>query len=160
MSVKVIDLSQELYEELSSPTDISMASISFWIRSNLGRLNNLLGTSFDINETNLEITPDMNINISSIFKGLYHIYNIERLARGSFGASSVVEIQSDGGIARLSSSTEKGKAYLQLRNQMKDALDDEISNYLNAGTEPLAVHGSDSLNTVYNLCYDVYNRSY
>ena len=40
--MKVVDIANEIYLELGSPTTTNLAAISFWIRANIGRLNNLI----------------------------------------------------------------------------------------------------------------------
>ena len=49
--MKVVDIADEIYRELSEPTTISIPAISFWIRSNVGELNNRINTTFKIRET-------------------------------------------------------------------------------------------------------------
>ena len=71
----VVDISDEINFELNSPSDISISFISFWLRRNVGKLNNLIGTTFTI-------TTDSPFNLSSalseeqkdIYKHLFKIY--------------------------------------------------------------------------------------
>ena len=44
--VKIVSIADEAYRELASPSDLSIAAISFWLRTNLGQLNNLIDTSY------------------------------------------------------------------------------------------------------------------
>ena len=53
--MKVQDIAQEIYRELDEPSDLTIPVIAFWIRSNVGELNNHLDTAFKINDTSLEI---------------------------------------------------------------------------------------------------------
>lgn len=53
--MKIVDIADEIYRELSEPSTISIPSISFWIRSNVGELNNRINTTFKIRDT----TPDI-----------------------------------------------------------------------------------------------------
>ena len=46
--MKIVDIADELYRELGEPSSISIPAISFWIRSNVGELNNRLNTTFKI----------------------------------------------------------------------------------------------------------------
>ena len=48
--MKVVDIADEIFRELSEPSTISIPSISFWIRSNVGELNNRINTTFKIKE--------------------------------------------------------------------------------------------------------------
>ena len=53
--MKIVDIADEIYRELSEPATISIPSISFWIRSNVGELNNRINTTFKIRDTNPDI---------------------------------------------------------------------------------------------------------
>ena len=48
--MKIVDIADEIYRELSEPSTISIPSIAFWIRSNVGELNNRINTTFKIVE--------------------------------------------------------------------------------------------------------------
>ena len=54
----VVDIADEINFELNSPSDISISFISFWLRRNVGKLNNLISTTFTI-------TADSPFNFSS-----------------------------------------------------------------------------------------------
>ena len=46
--MKIVDIADEIYRELGEPSTISIPAISFWIRSNVGELNNSINTTFKI----------------------------------------------------------------------------------------------------------------
>ena len=46
--MKIVDIADELFRELGEPSSISIPAISFWIRSNVGELNNRINTTFKI----------------------------------------------------------------------------------------------------------------
>ena len=46
--MKIVDIADEIYRELGEPSTISIPAIAFWIRSNVGELNNRLNTTFKI----------------------------------------------------------------------------------------------------------------
>ena len=46
--MKIVDIADEIYRELGEPSSLSIPAISFWIRSNVGELNNRLNTAFKI----------------------------------------------------------------------------------------------------------------
>ena len=48
--MKIVDIADEIYRELGEPSSISIPAISFWIRSNIGELNNRINTTFKISE--------------------------------------------------------------------------------------------------------------
>ena len=53
--MKVVDIAQEIYMELGEPSSLSIPAIAFWIRSNVGALNNYIDKAFKINDSSLEI---------------------------------------------------------------------------------------------------------
>ena len=46
--MKIVDIADEIFRELGNPSTISIPAISFWIRSNVGELNNRINTTFKI----------------------------------------------------------------------------------------------------------------
>jgi hypothetical protein len=46
--MKIVDIADEIYRELGEPLTISIPAIAFWIRSNVGELNNRINTTFKI----------------------------------------------------------------------------------------------------------------
>ena len=71
---KIVSISDEIYRELGNPTDMSIATISFWLRTNLGQLNNLLNISIEIDSTTLELNgTGLTADQAVIFKKLYFI---------------------------------------------------------------------------------------
>ena len=53
--MKVVDIADEIYRGMGSPTETSVAAISYWLRSNIGTMNNHLNTIFGVDDTTLEI---------------------------------------------------------------------------------------------------------
>ena len=75
---KIVSIADEIHRELASPTDLSIASIAFWLRSNIGELNNLLNLDREIIDTTLELNAELTTQQSVIFKKLYfvHYYDV------------------------------------------------------------------------------------
>jgi len=46
--MKIVDIADEIFRELGNPSTISIPAIAFWIRSNVGELNNRINTTFKI----------------------------------------------------------------------------------------------------------------
>ena len=53
--MKVVDISDAIYRDLGEPSSISIPAIAFWVRENVGSLNNAINTDFSVNSTSLEI---------------------------------------------------------------------------------------------------------
>ncbi len=131
MSTCITQIAKELYEELAEPSDISISSIAYWLRSNLGKLNNRLCASFDM-DCDLNVTPDLNLGAADIFKTMYAIYYFNKNANSNLGAmvfNSVLEIDSDGSRIKMNNKNEIAKTYINLRNLANEDLKNLINGY-------------------------------
>ena len=102
MTTKIVDIADEIYRELGEPLDISIASVAFWLRTNLGKLNILLNKSYSINQIDLEveaITEPFSILEKTIFKKLYNIHYYDRQILNLVGKTKNVAIVSTSGVA-------------------------------------------------------------
>ena len=73
----VASIAQEIHEELGDPSDLSIAAIAAWIRRNIGGLANLLNTDYSIDETTLEINPNLTDVEKYVFKKMYGVYFLD-----------------------------------------------------------------------------------
>lgn len=153
--MKVIDLGDELYRELNRPSELSVAAIAFWFQTNIGLLNETLGSSYSLNTTTLEVTDGTNnidIDTAAIFKKLYFIHYYDLKIRENLGASSVsslLEVGSDGATVRKVNKNEIAKTYIQLRKQTREELDDLIHTRSFGLISPVQVAGSDNVPETY-----------
>ena len=152
MTNKIVDISDEIYRELGEPSDLSHASIAFWLRTNIGDLNILINKKFYITDNTLEIgiledSGDVFGNLEkSIFKMIYSIHYYERLFRNALGAASldtVLSVTDDGSTVVKINKNELAKTYAQLRNQISDELTALTKNYNLNEVRPLQVAGDD-----------------
>jgi|Laugrefabdmm15sn_1035127.scaffolds.fasta_scaffold02284_1 hypothetical protein len=157
MTNKIVDISDEIYRELGEPSDLSIASVAFWLRTNIGKLNVLLNKPYLINETTLEIyssdeTKDpFGINEKTIFKKIYTLYYYERLFRNALGAAStdsVIEIDQNGFRAKRVNKNELAKTYSELKKQADAELKILLDKYDMNGVSPLQVVGDDTIGGV------------
>jgi len=154
MTNKIVDISDEIYRELGEPSDLSLASIAFWLRTNIGDLNILINKKYYIIESTLEIgivedSGDAFTDIEkSIFKMIYSIHYYERLFRNALGAAStdsVIEIDQNGFRAKRVNKNELAKTYSDLRKQIVSELDILTRNYNLNESQPLQVAGDDTI---------------
>lgn len=154
--MKVVDIANELYSELGSPANISLAAISFWLRSNIGRLNNLINENFSILEPTYEIintlsdntTEEININAAAILKKMYHLHYYDILIRENLGASgtdSSIEIESDGMRVRKVSKTEIGRNLISIKKSEMEEYNSLITAYKTNKASPRQVAGDDTV---------------
>lgn len=96
MTIKIVDIADEIYRELGEPEDISIASIAFWLRTNLGKLNILIDKKYSINQIDLEIeaiSPDtFTIIEKAIFKKMYNISYYDRQIVNLIGKSRNINL--------------------------------------------------------------------
>ena len=154
MTTKIVDVADEIYRELGEPSDLSIASIAFWLRTNIGDLNILINKKYYITEDTLEIgilegSGDEFKDIEkSVFKMIYSIHYYERLFRNALGAASTdstIEITENGFTGRKVNKNELAKTYAQLRKQINDELQILTKNYNLNEAKPLQVAGDDTI---------------
>ena len=170
MTTKIVDISDEIYRELGEPSDLSHASIAFWLRTNIGDLNILINKKFYIVENTLEVGVEENSGDSfgniekSIFKMLFSIHYYERLFRNALGAASVdsvVSVTDDGSTVVKINKNELAKNYSQLRRQINEELLALTKNYNMNEAKPIQVTGDDIIPgnfKDYNNTIDIYSR--
>jgi hypothetical protein len=152
MTTKIVDISDEIYRELGEPADISVASISHWLRTNLEKVNILLDKKYLINSINLEIENNNNeifgLAEKNIFKLLYFLYYYERLFRNALGAASVdsvVSVTDDGSTVTKINKNEIAKNYAQIRKQINNELVNFINHYRANEVAPVQIVGDDTI---------------
>ena len=170
MTTKIVDISDEIYRELGEPSDLSHASIAFWLRTNIGDLNILINKKFYIVENTLEVGVEENSGDSfgniekSIFKMLFSIHYYERLFRNALGAASVdsvVSVTDDGSTVVKINKNELAKNYSQLRRQINEEHFALTKNYNMNEAKPIQVTGDDVIPgnfKDYNNTIDIYSR--
>jgi uncharacterized protein with ATP-grasp and redox domains len=145
--MQVLLISQEIFEELGSPSDLSVNSIAAWLRYNIGSLNNLLLTSFELTDDSAEFTPELNEDEKVILKKLYMVYYYARSIQSNLGAAaydSIQEYSEDGFQIRKTNKNEVAKTYLSLKKMIQDELNQLVSGFKLKRSGPLAVHGNET----------------
>jgi hypothetical protein len=154
MTTKIVDVADEVYRELGEPADISIASVAYWLRTNIGKLNVLLNKPYLISDTTLEIYSSdeakdpFGINEKTIFKKIYTVYYYERLFRNALGAASTdstLEINQNGFSARKINKNELAKTYSDLKKQSDAELKILLDKYEINEVSPLQVAGDDTV---------------
>jgi len=158
MTTKIVDVADEVYRELGEPADISIASVAYWLRTNIGKLNVLLNKPYLISDSTLEIYSSdeakdpFGINEKAIFKKIYTVYYYERLFRNALGAAStdsVIDISQNGFSARKINKNELAKTYSELKKQADIELKMLLDKYELNEISPLQVAGDDTIEEPY-----------
>jgi ABC-type Fe3+/spermidine/putrescine transport system ATPase subunit len=141
----ILDIADEIFTELGSPSDISLSSISYWVRSHIGNLNNLIGTEIDISSETLEFVPEITEEQKSILKKLHDIYYSFKSIQSNLGASAydIISYRSDGAEIRRVDKNNVAKTYLELRSQHQAELDQLVNSYKLGKAIPLQITGDD-----------------
>lgn len=169
MTSKIVDLATELYDELGEPVDVSIPSVAYWLRTNIGSLNVLLNKPYTINQSSLEVegssTEAFGINEKAIFKKLYIIHYYDRQLRKtlvSVSLDSVVSISDEGSSVTKVNKNELSKTFSSIKKQEMAELSDMLKAYSINEITPLQVAGDDTipgLSTEGDQSINIYNRS-
>lgn len=153
--MKVVDIADELYNELGSPSTLSIPAITYWLRSNIGSLSNYLNEVFTLNTTTLDIEKTVNeekVQIDEdekdILKKMYHVHFYDITLRSTIsaaGTDSVVEIQTDDTRVRKINKNELTKTYISLKRMEQEELNKLINGYKIKKSAPLQIAGDDTV---------------
>ena len=162
--MKVVDIADEIYRELDSLSSLSIPAIAYWVRSNIGTLNNYINTEYVINSTSFEIeqtltdnggttaTTQISEEEKSILKKMYMVYFYETKLRSSIitmDTSTVVEVSDQGSRVRKLNRNEITKTLNATKNQEYEALIRLINAYKLRKSTPLQVAGDDTVEGFY-----------
>jgi len=144
---KIIDLATEVTNEIQGDNLPSISAIAYYFTTNIGGLNNLLGTSFTVDpDKNYEFNEDLDDKQKYIFKLMYlnHFYNrMVQINTGAAAFNAVVMVSSDGAQVRRTERTNVAQIYLSLKKNVMDELKQQVSAYKISSSTPLQVTGDD-----------------
>lgn len=155
--MNVVDIADEIYRELDEASDISIPTVAFWLLSNIGKLNSLLGLSVGVIGTLFD--TDINPSQKNIFKLLYLIQYYDRQARKNLGAASidsVVEVQEGNRNVRKTSKNDIAKTYMQMKNSSKEELVALVNAYKIGQMNPVDVNIKTDFGAVPSITDSVY----
>ena len=153
----VVDLANEIFIDESSPTNTSIAAISFWIRGQIGRINSLLCEDFSINNS-LEVIDcngdSFDINAVAIIKQLYRLYALQLQINNHMNLLLVdsllsVEDTFGGGKFTRHNKNEIAKTLISMRKDEIQILNRLVSSYKINKSNPKQVAGDDTISAYY-----------
>jgi len=157
--MKIVDIADDVYKELGEPSTISVPAVAFWLRSNIGRLNNALNCAYSIHPTSLEIqnkiddiATDIKIEEAAVLKKMYVIHYYDILIRNNLSSAStdsVVEVSSDGMRVRKTSKTEIVRQLTVTKRMEVEELNRMINYYKTNKAAPRQVAGDDTVKGIY-----------
>lgn len=146
--MKIVDMAQEIYFELGHPPDLSVPAISYWLRNNIGILNNKLNKDIVVNDNNLELDPNLGEAEKAIYKKIYECYFYDlkiKQTLNSINSDSLLEVTDGGGTVRRINRNETSKIYLEAKKTALNELTMMISDYNINDVGPLQVAGDDTV---------------
>lgn len=171
--MKVVDIADEIYRELGSPSSLSIPAIAFYVRGSVGALNSYINTSYVLN-TDLEVEEtttdnatatstitEIGIAETAILKKMYmvHFYDTKiRTNLTSLDSDTIVEVTDQGSSVRKVNKNEISKTLLSIRNQEYQNLQKLIAQYKVSKSSPNQVAGDDTIEGFYKQG-DSFNRS-
>lgn len=141
-------MAQELYFELGQPTDLSVPAISYWLRNNIGILNNKLNKDIVINDATLELDPNLGEAEKSVYKKIYECYFYDLKVKqtlNSINNDSVLEVTDGGGTVRRINRNETSKIYLDAKKTALTELTMMVGDYNVNDVGPLQIAGDDTV---------------
>ena len=147
----VTGLASDILSGLYNPSDINITTTTYWVRNNLGKLNNALFASFALSgegDTQL-ITGDCpiwNEKSKEIYKKMYEVHYYKKQIMSTLPAGTnnqILEINSDGARIKMVNKSEIAKAYKDLKNGAEEELEDMISDFNIYNVKVSQVAGDD-----------------
>ena len=149
--MKIVDVADITFRELGEPTDISIASIVYWLKNNFGNLNVLLTTDYDLDTTGVLIDgsgDELGIQEANIYSQLYKCHRARTLVRNALGAAGtevITSINSDGASISKVNKTTIAAEYRKLALDEDALLKKLCDNYNWNKAIPDQVAGDDTI---------------
>lgn len=152
--MKVETIATEIFMELGEPSSLTIPSISYYIRAQVGHINNLLFEDFLVEETSgqyqildsdgVEITPEA----VSVIKAIYRVHEYGLSIRSSMNAvnsDSILEFTDghQGSSIKRQNRVEQSKVFASLKAAEQQNLNDLVMAYRMKNTSPDQVTGDD-----------------
>lgn len=149
--MKVADIANKFYTDLDSPTDLSLVSLSFWIRNNLGALNSRILTSWSVDIDTLEVKDENNDEITpdavSVYFQMYLTYYYDKKYRSNLTTMNnnmLISVKDNARSVTYTNRNEIGKTILQAKKQAEEELDKLVKGYRMKLAVPRQIIGDDT----------------
>jgi hypothetical protein len=149
--MKIVDIADEIFQELNEASNISIPAIAFWLRNNVGVLNNFINTTYSVDSTTYELNDSDSVEIGenekAILKKMYFVHYYDLKIRENIiniSSDSVISVSDDGSSVTKINKNEITKALSQIKRQEYDQLQDLINAYKLDKSSPMQVAGDDT----------------
>jgi hypothetical protein len=166
--MKVVDIAYELYMEIGEPDDTSIPAVAFWVRANIGALNNYLFSDFQINSS-FEVVDgsgnEIDINAVAILKKMFIVYRYAVIIRSKItdtDTKDVIIVQDQDTSVRRIDKNQLIKTISAEKKQEEEMLKNLISAYRGKQSSPKHVVGDDIVGGIFpsNYPYAPIGRNY
>ena len=153
--MKVVDIADEIFRELGEPTSLSIPAISFWLRTNVGQLNNYIHTEYSA-------SPPVEIgdNEKTILKKMYFIHYYDQRLRThmtTMDTDTILSVRDGDSSVTKVNRNEIAKSIAAVKAQEYSELLKMIQAYVSNKAGPYQVAGDDTANadsTKYNTQFN------
>jgi hypothetical protein len=152
--MKVVDIADEVFRELGEPTTLSIPAISFWLRANVGQLNNYIHTEYSISSSDLEIvfvdtatTTEIGEEEKAILKKMYFIHFYDQKLRThmtTMDTDTVLSVRDGDSSVTKINRNEIARSISAVKNQEYHELMRMIQAYTGTKAKPSQVAGDDT----------------
>ena len=77
--MKIVDIADQIFRDLDTPSDLSIPAVAFWLRNNVGSLNNHISTDFAIKAETGELLnskdEEIDAEATAILKKMYMVHH-------------------------------------------------------------------------------------
>ncbi len=148
--MKVADIANKFYTDLDSPSDLSLVSISFWIRNSVGQLNDRILTTYQVGD-NLEIYDKDGTEISDeavcVYFQMYLVKYYDKKYRSNLTTMSnnmLLSVKDNARTVTFTNRNEIGKTMLQAKSGAEAELDKLVHGFRSRLAVPRQVVGDDA----------------
>jgi hypothetical protein len=152
--MKVVDIADEIYRELGEPSTLSIPAITYWVRSNVGQMNNLIHTDFFINSKDLELVETIDSVLveigeeeKAIIKKMYFIHFYDQKLRShmiAMDTDTVISVRDgDSGVTKINRN-EMTRSMASIKAQEYNELQIMVGSYKTTKAAPIQVAGDDT----------------
>lgn len=159
----ITDMSQFIWTEIGSPTDLSLPSIQSKLVSNpyLGTLNNLIVTCFSgiSGQISPEMTQDQQAVYSLLYQRDYYTTKLNQVLQGY--ATSFTRLQEGDSSISRSSTADVARVYRDMQKQLNDQLIFLVNSYRQNEGQPSSVLYPTLVSTFgYSYAYGGWPQNY
>jgi hypothetical protein len=150
--MKIVDIADEVFRELGEPSALSIPAISYWLRANVGYLNNLIHTDYTISASTLEMRDSNKDEIGeeekAVLKKMYMIHFYDQKLRThmtTMDSDTVVSVRDGDSSVTKINRNEIAKSIAAVKSQEYSELKLMVAAYTSTKAKPFQVAGDDTI---------------